>query len=81
MRYDELIAIYPDILDLFAGVAELIHENGADPEMAAVWALRWIARNISQQHRKPVRNKAYQFITVICGKEERVKQCNIQQSL
>jgi hypothetical protein len=77
MRYDKLLAIYPDISDLFRGVAELIHESGVAPEMAAVWAQQWIVRHISKEHRKPAGQKAYQFIRAICGEEERVQQCNI----
>jgi hypothetical protein len=79
MRYDELLAIYPDIPDLFTVVAGLIHETGAAPEMADVWARQWIKCNIADDHQKPVGKKIHQFIAAICGEEERVKQCNILQ--
>jgi hypothetical protein len=77
MRYDDMLAIYPNILDLFAGISELIHEDRADSAIAKEWAWAWIKRNLATAHRHHAWGKASKFAAAICGGEGRVTQCSI----
>ncbi len=70
MRYDEMQRIYPNIEELFAGVAELIHDDKVSLLMTAEWARRWIARNIGPIHKLSVSDLVCRFIIAICGDDK-----------
>ncbi len=78
MRYDELLAVYPEIEYLFSGISELIHTSGTTPEMAAQWATDWINQHIGKNYQVPAAHKAHQFFAAIGGKLEEVAPCGTQ---